>query len=706
MINSRLIKSNDSGGGVCTSDITDIFEDSSGVALYQLNWDGSDMSGNYNGVATNVSFVNGHIDSAGSFNGSTSKIGLPVLNISGSQPRTISAWINTSTNTGYQTIYTSGINSDLQMFTFSINGSLLELECVNAKFTTASGIITTNIWHHVSVVYNGGSLVLGNVLIYLNGVSQTLTKNGALSGSANTSNSNYAIGYWVPGNASYFNGDIDQVRIFNKAISASEVSTLYAEAACAKTCTTDTPQIVPDCIAYYKLDGNATDSNGSGTLYDGTATNVSWTQGRFGSAVQFTTIESGAVTFGSVGGLFNAKSTISVSLWFNSSQTDTTDLWVFNDYQSTSFNLVVYFDYTVGKLRLLSRYGGSTTTIDSVATNLNDGNWHHLVIMTDISNLKNRMYVDDSFQSEGTLSSNDYNGTFVNTSIGDNYTGSIDQVKIFDRAITAAEVTTLYNEVYCKNNDHFNIYTSYDTGVSWNTNVGDNPQAIRFNNDGTAVYVLQFSNKRISQFNLSTAYDISTASGSVNDNTFTTGIVSFFFNSNGTKLYTVDFYADTIYEHNLSTAYLVSSASSAVASIGVSAKDNTPFDIFFKPDGSKMYFLGLQNKSIYEYNLSTLYSLSSATFANSYNFNDGGFKFTFNSTGTKFYKSTPVGTDYYIYEYYLDTAWDISSSNFSGNILQTSFGANGLVLSNDDLALIILERFNNNSAVAFEYLDE
>jgi hypothetical protein len=229
MFGKRLINT---GVAICPSSTADVFGDSSGVALYQLNSNADDSSGNYNGTATDVTYVSGYINNAGSFNGSTSKIGLPVLNISGSQPRTISAWINTSTNTGYQTIYTNGINSDLQMFTFSINGSLLELECVNASFTTASGIITTNIWHHVLVVYNGGSLVLGNVLIYLNGVSQTLTKNGFSSGSANTSNSNYAIGYWVPGNVSYFNGDIDQVRIFNKALTASEVTTLYNEVAC------------------------------------------------------------------------------------------------------------------------------------------------------------------------------------------------------------------------------------------------------------------------------------------------------------------------------------------------------------------------------------------------------------------------------------------------------------------------------------------
>ncbi len=77
MINSRLIKSNDAGGGVCASDTLQVLGDTSCIALYQLNWDGSDMSGNYDGVATDVSFVNGHIDSAGSFNGSSSYVTLP-----------------------------------------------------------------------------------------------------------------------------------------------------------------------------------------------------------------------------------------------------------------------------------------------------------------------------------------------------------------------------------------------------------------------------------------------------------------------------------------------------------------------------------------------------------------------------------------------------------------------------------------------------
>src|SRR6056300_1749058 len=60
---------------VCTADTLDIFGDSSCVALYGLNYDGSDAGGNYDGTATNVTFnAPGYIDYAASFNGSSSSI--------------------------------------------------------------------------------------------------------------------------------------------------------------------------------------------------------------------------------------------------------------------------------------------------------------------------------------------------------------------------------------------------------------------------------------------------------------------------------------------------------------------------------------------------------------------------------------------------------------------------------------------------------
>ena len=58
MLGKRLIKSNDAGGGGCinTVDLYNPFPDGGGVALYQLNGDATDVSGNYDGTATNVTY--------------------------------------------------------------------------------------------------------------------------------------------------------------------------------------------------------------------------------------------------------------------------------------------------------------------------------------------------------------------------------------------------------------------------------------------------------------------------------------------------------------------------------------------------------------------------------------------------------------------------------------------------------------------------
>jgi hypothetical protein len=80
MLNKRLINSNNAAsGGACASDALQVLGDTSCIALYPLNYDGSDVSGNYDGTTTDVSFSNGKIDEAANFNGSSSKITISSL---------------------------------------------------------------------------------------------------------------------------------------------------------------------------------------------------------------------------------------------------------------------------------------------------------------------------------------------------------------------------------------------------------------------------------------------------------------------------------------------------------------------------------------------------------------------------------------------------------------------------------------------------
>ena len=51
-----------------------------------------------------------------------------------------------------------------------------------------------------------------------------------------------------------------------------------------------------------------------------------------------------------------------------------------------------------------------------------------------------------------------------------------------------------------------------------------------------------------------------------------------------------------------------------VQDFSVSSQDNNPQNVFVKPDGAKMYVVGLQNDKIYEYDLSTPWDVTSASF--------------------------------------------------------------------------------------------
>ena len=76
-------------------------------------------------------------------------------------------------------------------------------------------------WHHVAVVIHLGT----TVTFYVDGA---LSSNVAINSTAATADSFFQLGVnsWVPyGN--YFTGTMDEVRIYDRALSASDVASLY-----------------------------------------------------------------------------------------------------------------------------------------------------------------------------------------------------------------------------------------------------------------------------------------------------------------------------------------------------------------------------------------------------------------------------------------------------------------------------------------------
>ena len=239
MLAKRLIKSNDAGGGgACTNtvDLYNPFPDGGGVALYQLNGDATDVSGNYNGTATNVTYGAGQFGQAAQFNGTSSYIDISSLaaSIVDNQNLSISGWFKTGLLQDQVVVelgqYSGGVFRIIILNTSKILGQL------TTSAPSAYNLISTdsynlNSWNHFVLTFNGSSSSL-----FLNNINQ-----GSLSSSYNiNTNDTGFIGKSVNTGVSqtYLNGSIDQVRIFNRALRPYEVEALYTEEYC-------TPTIVP-----------------------------------------------------------------------------------------------------------------------------------------------------------------------------------------------------------------------------------------------------------------------------------------------------------------------------------------------------------------------------------------------------------------------------------------------------------------------------
>tara|TARA_S200002703_G_scaffold116030_2_gene101571 strand:+ start:5016 stop:7361 length:2346 start_codon:yes stop_codon:yes gene_type:complete len=169
----------------------------------------------------------------------------------------------------------------------------------------------------------------------------------------------------------------------------------------------------------------------------------------------------------------------------------------------------------------------------------------------------------------------------------------------------------------------YSLSTAYDLSTvaysskSYNVSAqGAEPMSIRFKPDGTKFYVMQAASYVIYQYSMSTAWDISTSSydnkfGNQSDESIPRDFV---FKPDGTSYWLVGQSADTVYRYNMSTAWDISTAGSSVASQSVSSEDTFPSGIDFNDDGTKMFILGNTNDKIFSYTLSTAYDITTASY--------------------------------------------------------------------------------------------
>ena len=197
------------------------------IATYMLNGDATDVSTNYNGAESSITYVAGEYGGAASFNGSSSYIQTTLTKPAGTA-FSFSCWINTPGGVAQHIV--GDYNSSIANPTFRIQIPANNTLSVGVgtgtgavsyvSFPTISGLANT--WKNLIITVDGTS-----VNAYINGVALGTTQTSAQTLGAGAQP--YTLGAYRPA-AGYqnFSGSIDQVRIYDSALSGTDASNIYS----------------------------------------------------------------------------------------------------------------------------------------------------------------------------------------------------------------------------------------------------------------------------------------------------------------------------------------------------------------------------------------------------------------------------------------------------------------------------------------------
>ncbi|AXO80523.1 choice-of-anchor D domain-containing protein [Olleya aquimaris] len=142
-------------------------------------------------------------------------------NVISSGNASIMAWIKSE---GDNTLNNNRVVAGQSNFYLMVNDADNSVSVVlnGGVVLTSSDIVTNNIWVHLSATTNGSETIL-----YVNGEAQGASLG---SGGVNSDASNFTIGKLSNVDGNYFHGEIDEVRVFDIALTEEEVQrTVYQE---------------------------------------------------------------------------------------------------------------------------------------------------------------------------------------------------------------------------------------------------------------------------------------------------------------------------------------------------------------------------------------------------------------------------------------------------------------------------------------------
>jgi hypothetical protein len=433
-----------------TDTVADVAYPVTNTAYYKL-----DSNANDSGLGS------GYIGQGAIFNGSSSYIELDGALANGNTGNfSISMWVKIPNSSSQYRLFATDISPYYSKLAINIetNGTL---RAAFGNGTSQEAVVYTttstwgnNTWQHLTYTmsWNGTNF---DLKFYHNGVLDSSHTTGSTAISVLASSKFILGGVYRQDNATYYPsylGTIDQVRIYNTALSSSNVALLYAETS-ATSSTLNYPTGTGG-QALYEFSGNADSTsssayNGTATdvlyAYNGIATDVTYGNGRFNEAANFNGSSSYIQSTLNYSTL-PTNNAWSVSCWLKIANTSQTSTAISLMNSSSGFDGWALF-IEAGKIMLAnngSTPGASTGSFPVYSANT----WVHVVLNYNGSGVINIYYNGNQAATVNGTISTSTNGNFRigYAGVWSYFNGSVDQVRIFSSALAPGDVEDLYNE--------------------------------------------------------------------------------------------------------------------------------------------------------------------------------------------------------------------------------------------------------------------
>jgi hypothetical protein len=415
------------------------------VAYYPFDGTANDASGNgNNGTRHGGSFTtdrNSAANGAYLFNGTSDYIDCATAwQLTNSYEHTIAVWVKSTKATeeaqaiaGYLSI-----NYGYGLVIRWHDGRFGMMAGDGTSWNYASGpdvLQGDGRWHFLAGTRSGGI-----TRIYVDGVLSTISTAHALG----LDSCQVLIGWSGVSGLQYFEGALDDLRFYNRALSSDEVQQLYAA----------DNDLNAGLVAHYPLDGNANDASGNGN--NGTLNgSLSFVPGQHGSAAQF----DGASTYIEVADSpsLSITNSITLSCWIRTSGQNGANVGIINNLGSTDRDgFLVCLNPSVAGATCAADLDFNWPTVMlglHPTVPLQDGIWHHLAMTYD--GQMGHFWIDGVVRASSTtnytagMSHNQIPVTIgwdrsAEQPSGRHFNGLIDEVRIYNRALSATEITQLY----------------------------------------------------------------------------------------------------------------------------------------------------------------------------------------------------------------------------------------------------------------------